>query len=87
MFGYNHRANDAVKLLDKHDLSEWVKLCLFFGVRDPRSIISHTRTWFDGTEIDMAIDALTVEDFMAYLEARYNVVFDREPIRYRMRER
>lgn len=77
----------AMDTLDKYDLKEWVRLCLFFGVRDPYSIIAYTNTWFDDEKMYNAINELSVEDFMAYLESRYDVVFDEEPVCYRMREK
>lgn len=87
MFKYDKRANEAVARLDNHDLSEWIKLCLFFGCRDPYSICAMTRTWFADTEIDEAFDVLSIDELMIYLSNRYNVVFDEEPTRYRMREK
>lgn len=79
----------AIKILDSRDLKEWIHLCLFFGTRDSYSVYSHTRTWFgevkDDSELDDAINELTVEEFMEYLSSRYDVVFDKEPDRYRMR--
>ena len=77
----------AIEILDNYNLTNWVKVCLFFGVRDPYSIIAHTNTWFDDEKMYDAINELTIEEFMEYLASRYDVVFDEEPVRYRMREK
>lgn len=86
MFPNDVTASEAAEVLDGYDFHNWVKLCLFFGVRDPYSIITHTNTWFDDPIMYEALMALTIHQFMEYLTTRYHVIFDEEPVRYRMRE-
>jgi hypothetical protein len=80
-------ATHATDILNKYDFHEWIKLCLFFGVRDPYSIIAHTSTWFNNEEIYNALNGLTIDQFMEYISDKYDVVFVKEEPRYRMREK
>lgn len=77
----------ATETLDKYDFHEFINMCLFFGVRDPYSIIAHINTWFDNEEIYEALDTLTIHEFMEYISNKYGVIFVEEEPRYRMRKK
>lgn len=72
MFEYDELASEAVKLLDECDFSEEIEDCKRSKIRDAydiREYIERSYLW----EVGEALDNLSLDEFMEYLTARYNV--------------
>ena len=72
MFEYDELASEAVKVLDGCDFSEEIEYCKRSKIRDAydiREYIERSYLW----EVGEALDNLSLDEFMEYLTARYNV--------------
>jgi hypothetical protein len=72
MFEYDKLASEAVKVLDRCDFSEEIESCKQSKIRDAydiREYIERNYLW----EVREALDNLSLDEFMEYLTARYNV--------------
>lgn len=72
MFEYDESASKAVEVLDKCDFSEDIEYCKLTKIReayDIREYLENNYLW----EVRDALDELSIDEFMEYLTARYNI--------------
>ena len=72
MFEYDELASKAVTILDKCDFKEDIEYCKrvkILDVYDIREFLEKNYLW----EIRDALDSLSLDEFMEYLTARYDV--------------
>ena len=72
MFEYDKLASEAVKILDGCDFKEDIEHCKrirMLDAYDIREFLEKNYLW----EIRDALDNLSLDEFMEYLTARYNV--------------
>lgn len=72
MFEYDELASKAVTILDKCDFKEDIEYCRrvkMFGAYEVREFLKKNYLW----EIRDALDTLSLDEFMEYLTARYNI--------------
>ena len=82
MFEYDKLASAAVKILDECDFKEDIEHCKrirMLDAYDIREFLEKNYLW----EIRDALDNLSLDEFMEYLTARYNVRWQ-EISRYEM---
>lgn len=82
MFEYDELASKAVVILDKCDFKEDIEHCKRVRILDAydiREFLENNYLW----EIRDALDNLSLDEFMEYLTARYNIRWQ-EISRYEM---
>ena len=87
MFDYDKETQSAAKVIDKYDLSGYLESCYLYGPRDPWDIREHIASNSIPFEMDLfdALHILSTDEFIEYLEKRYDVQFE-EIISYQMRK-
>lgn len=83
MFEYDKDSQKAAEELDKYDLTQVLSDCYDNGTVEAWDI-QHEGILVKYPELEDAMDNLTLDEFIEYIQKRYNVVFD-EVITYRMR--
>lgn len=81
MFEYDAASKAAAQELDNYDLTELLSRCYDANIRDPFDIRQAAITAHK--ELDDILDDLSTDEFMEYLESKYNVRFE-EVVSYRM---
>lgn len=82
MFTYDEMSSHAVTMLDKYDFTNSLELYMSQGIRELHEVIEALIKDYDKT-VETAIEELTNDEKIEYLEDRYNVVFS-ERITYEM---
>lgn len=72
MFEYDELVNKATTILDNCDFKEDIEYCRcvkMLGAHEVREFLKKNYLW----EIRDALDTLSLDEFMEYLTARYNI--------------
>lgn len=82
MFDYDKDSCHAVIVLDNYDLTEYLEWCIAHRITDSWDVRDYILKESDA-EIAVAIECLTMDEFIMYLSKRYGA-FWRDEIKYDM---
>lgn len=82
MFEYDKNAKKAAEKLDEYDFTDFLRNCYNNDIVDPWFIRDKIECEYE--ELNEIVYDLSLDEFMEYMSARYDVVFD-EVITFNMR--
>lgn len=85
MFTYDELSSHAVTILDKYDFTNSLESYIAQGIHELHEVIEFLISEY-GKSVEDAVDELTNDEKMEYLEDRYNIVFS-EKITYEMHKK